>query len=153
MLSNDSIANIPVDELTQPNRTLVAIWCTNAPSMIQAVKDTILPKWKLKLLATWYWIKVLEVLIMTNKFSYFEWQKNLLIIFANEIYIQITKFGEVICDFSLPLKKQPFERIFIACHENSTNDFNIPDEKLIFSVPSAIHSHKPPLQGTKNFTQ
>lgn len=58
---------------------------------------------------------------------------------------QITKSGEPICEFDLPLKKQPFERIFIACHKDSS--FNIPDEKLIFSVPSSIHSHKPPLQG------
>lgn len=58
MLSNDHIASIPIEAVTQPNRTLVVIWCTNAPSMIQAVKETFLPKWNLRLLATWYWIKV-----------------------------------------------------------------------------------------------
>lgn len=62
-------------------------------------------------------------------------------------YAQITKCGELICEFDLPLKKQPFERIFIACHEDSSHDFNIPNEKMIFSIPSAIHSNKPPLQG------
>ncbi|XP_055321056.1 DNA N6-methyl methyltransferase [Sitodiplosis mosellana] len=115
MLSNDHIASIPIEMVTQPNRTLVAIWCTNAPSMIQAVKETFLSRWNLQLLATWYWMK-------------------------------ITKYGEPICDFDLPLKKQPFERLFIACHKDNTHDFNIPNERMIFSVPSSIHSHKPPLQ-------
>lgn len=59
MLTNDIIANIPVERAVQPNKTLVAIWCTNAPSMIDVVKQTFLSKWKLKLLATWYWIKVM----------------------------------------------------------------------------------------------
>lgn len=66
---------------------------------------------------------------------------------------QITKYGETICEFDLPLKKQPFERIFIACHKDTTHDFNIPDERMIFSVPSSIHSHKPPLQGRKKKNQ
>lgn len=59
MLSNDHIASMPVESATQPNRTLVAIWCTNAPSMIQAVNETFLRKWNLRQLATWYWIKVI----------------------------------------------------------------------------------------------
>lgn len=58
MLSNDDIAAIAIENIIQVNKTLVAIWCTNAPSMIQAVKQLFLPKWKLKLLATWFWIKV-----------------------------------------------------------------------------------------------
>lgn len=58
MLSNENIADIPMERVIKVNRTLVAIWCTNAPSMIQAVKDLFLSKWKLKLLATWFWIKV-----------------------------------------------------------------------------------------------
>lgn len=58
MLSNDIIANIPIETIVQPNRSVLAIWCTNAPSMIEAVKRTFFSKWKLKILATWYWIKV-----------------------------------------------------------------------------------------------
>lgn len=58
MLSNEHIASIPIDTVVQPNKTLIAIWCTNAPSMIEAVKKLFFPKWRLKLLATWYWIKV-----------------------------------------------------------------------------------------------
>lgn len=58
MLKNEDIADIPIERLIQVDRTLVGIWCTNAPSMIEAVKQLFLPKWKLKLLATWFWIKV-----------------------------------------------------------------------------------------------
>lgn len=61
----------------------------------------------------------------------------------------MTKSGDTICDFGLPLKKQPFERVFIACHNKTTQYDNIPNEKFIFSIPSAIHSHKPPLNGKK----
>lgn len=70
--------------------------------------------------------------------------------FTIKFTFQITKYGETICHFDLPLKKQPFERIFIACHMDSTHAFNISDEQLIYSVPSGIHSHKPPLHGLKN---
>lgn len=58
MLSNKDIANIPIAKLVRVDRTLVAIWCTNAPSMIQAVRDRLIAKWSLKILATWFWIKV-----------------------------------------------------------------------------------------------
>lgn len=61
--------------------------------------------------------------------------------------IQITKFGEPICEFGSPLKKQPFERLFIACPAEMSRTINIPAENFIYSVPSAIHSHKPPLEG------
>lgn len=77
MLNNDEIENIPIEKWTTENRTLVAIWCTNAPSMIQAVQQQFLPKWRLKLLATWYWIKVsricfveLSISIIKTKFNF-----------------------------------------------------------------------------------
>lgn len=58
MLTNEDIANIPVAKWTRVDHTLVAIWCTNAPSCIQAIREQFLAKWNLKLLATWFWIKV-----------------------------------------------------------------------------------------------
>lgn len=58
MLDNEAIGNIPVETLTDPNKTLVAVWCTNAPSAINAVIDRFFVKWQLKLVSTWYWIKV-----------------------------------------------------------------------------------------------
>lgn len=58
MLTNDHIKNLPLENLTTPNVTLVGIWCTNSPTLIQLVIDELLPKWNLKLVATWYWVKV-----------------------------------------------------------------------------------------------
>lgn len=58
MLTNKDISNIPIAKWVSMDHTLVAIWCTNAPSMINYVRDKLLAKWDLKLLATWFWIKV-----------------------------------------------------------------------------------------------
>lgn len=59
MLSNDDIKNIPMEHWTTVNRTMVAIWCTNAPTLIRTVLNDFLPKWNLKLIATWFWVKVM----------------------------------------------------------------------------------------------
>lgn len=68
MLSNKDIANIPIAKWVSADRTLVAIWCTNAPSMISYVRNKMLAKWNLKLLATWFWIKVCSTF-----FHLFQW--------------------------------------------------------------------------------
>lgn len=62
MLDNNAIEKIPIENFVIPHRTLVAIWCTNAPSAIKSIKERFLSKWKLKLISTWYWIKVITIL-------------------------------------------------------------------------------------------
>lgn len=57
MLNNEAIEQIPIEKLVG-DESIVAIWCTNAPSLIKTVKESFLKKWNLKLIATWYWIKV-----------------------------------------------------------------------------------------------
>lgn len=58
----------------------------------------------------------------------------------------MTKLGIPICDFSQPLGKQPYERIIFGVKENSNRPYKNPEEnKIIMSVPSSIHSQKPPL--------
>ncbi|KAJ8928943.1 hypothetical protein NQ314_018423 [Rhamnusium bicolor] len=58
-------------------------------------------------------------------------------------WIKITSMGKPICNFSLPPGKQPFEQIIFGFRRNfAPSPFN---SKLVVSVPSAIHSHKPPL--------
>jgi len=55
-----------------------------------------------------------------------------------------------ICKFSKPPGKQPFERILFgrtSFGEQVAEFKNPEDGKIILSVPSAIHSHKPPLYG------
>lgn len=58
MLSNDDILELPIYKFVKPNVSLVVIWCTNAPSLHRFVTEELLPKWKLKLIANWYWVKV-----------------------------------------------------------------------------------------------
>lgn len=112
MMYNEDIAAIPVKDLLAPS-ALIAVWCTNAPSNITAIKDLIFPRWGVEYVTTWYWIKVTTDL-------------------------------EPLCEFGTGSQKQPYERIIIG----KTGELkNVPDCKLIVSVPSALHSHKPPLIG------
>ncbi|PZC83754.1 hypothetical protein B5X24_HaOG206911 [Helicoverpa armigera] len=110
MMYNEDIAAIPVQNLLSEN-CLVAVWCTNAPSNVAAVKNIIFPKWGVEYIATWYWLKVTV-----------DWQP--------------------ICGFGSGSKKQPYERIILG---KVGEVKQVPDAHLVVSVPSALHSHKPPL--------
>lgn len=62
---------------------------------------------------------------------------------AKWYWVKITQTGEPICDFSAPPGKQPYEKIIFG---GRSGLLSVPqDGKLVVSVPSAIHSHKPPL--------
>lgn len=49
------------------------------------------------------------------------------------------------CPFAPPNGKQPFEQIVLA--RKSCEKVDSLDGKIVISVPSALHSHKPPLEG------
>lgn len=60
--------------------------------------------------------------------------------------LQVTQGGDPVCDLCGKTDKKPFERIIfgsVKCRglKNPENG------KVIISVPSAVHSHKPPLTG------
>ncbi|XP_045452314.1 N(6)-adenine-specific methyltransferase METTL4 [Melitaea cinxia] len=110
MMYNEDIASIPVKELLS-NNSLVVVWCTNAPSNINAVKDIIFPEWGIEYVTTWFWLKV------------------------NIDF-------EPLCKFGAGYEKQPYERVIIG-KVGEVED--IPSDLLLMSVPSALHSHKPPL--------
>ncbi|XP_072942730.1 DNA N6-methyl methyltransferase [Epargyreus clarus] len=57
MMYNEDIAALPVRDLLSDN-CLVAVWCTNSPSNINAVKELIFPKWGVEYVTTWYWLKL-----------------------------------------------------------------------------------------------
>lgn len=61
MLTNDDIKNIPIEKYTTISKTVVATWCTNAPSLTRIVVNEFFTKWNLKLIATWYWVKVCQL--------------------------------------------------------------------------------------------
>ncbi|XP_063830740.1 N(6)-adenine-specific methyltransferase METTL4 [Ostrinia nubilalis] len=110
MMYNKDIASIPVKNLLASD-CIIAVWCTNAQSNIDAVKNLIFPKWGVEYVTTWYWLKVTIDL-------------------------------KPLCPFSAGCKKQPYERIILG-RVGKIKD--IPMEKIILSVPSALHSHKLPL--------
>lgn len=66
----------------------------------------------------------------------------------------MTTSGEPVCPFAPPNGKQPFEQVVLAC-KNSCNyeKLNALNGKIIVSVPSALHSHKPPLEGIFIFSK
>ncbi|XP_053673391.1 N(6)-adenine-specific methyltransferase METTL4 [Anopheles nili] len=61
-------------------------------------------------------------------------------------WIKITKAGQPVCKFNEPKQKQPYERIYIGLPAASAMANTFPRELFLYSVPSTLHSHKPPLQ-------
>jgi len=59
-------------------------------------------------------------------------------------WLKLTKYGELICEFSG--HKNPYEVLIIAANKKCENWKNVPDNQVLISVPSGIHSHKPSLQ-------
>ncbi|KAK6617250.1 hypothetical protein RUM44_005581 [Polyplax serrata] len=114
MIFDKKLSSIPIPSLLS-KEGIVAVWCTSAPSHINAVVSELFPAWNLEYLTQWFWLKV-------------------------------TKFGEPICDFSPGLGKQPFERIIFGIKKGEIREIQNPEkDKVIISIPSSIHSHKPPL--------
>lgn len=72
-----------------------------------------------------------------------KWKLKLL---SSWLWIKIDKNGELFNPFEG--NKKPFEQLFIATHQdNSDYDRQLENDCLLFSEPSSIHSHKPPLLG------
>uniref|UniRef100_A0A0A9ZE37 Methyltransferase-like protein 4 n=2 Tax=Lygus hesperus TaxID=30085 RepID=A0A0A9ZE37_LYGHE len=112
MLYNSEIEKIPISNFLKGSG-LVGVWCTNAPSHIEAVTEQFFKSWGLKYVATWYWMKV-------------------------------TQGGEAIRPFGSQTEKRPYERIMFGCSGDRRYK-NPPPDMCVVSVPSAIHSQKPPL--------
>lgn len=114
MMSDDDISNIPIQNYTH-KASIVIIWCTNSPAHQNAIEQTFILKWNLKITAKWKWVK-------------------------------IDKCGEMFCSFEG--SKKPYETIYICSHALNDNPReSIHSDAFIFSTPSSIHSHKPPLKG------
>ena len=75
------------------------------------------PKWRVEYLTTWYWVKV-------------------------------TKNGDPIVPFNTETQKQPYEIIVRGRRIPVTPRLELDElktTKVILSIPSSLHSHKPPL--------
>ncbi|KAJ8883411.1 hypothetical protein PR048_015254 [Dryococelus australis] len=94
---------------------LVAVWCTNADSHLSAIRNSLFPAWGVTYIGKWFWLKV-------------------------------TCGGQTVCAYSVPPGKQPFEQIVFGWFQIEGRTYPLPEDgKIIVSVPSALHSHKPPL--------
>ncbi|XP_066586024.1 N(6)-adenine-specific methyltransferase METTL4 [Prorops nasuta] len=62
---------------------------------------------------------------------------------ATWYWVKITQIGTTICNFNDFPGKQPYELLILGA--SKLCDTYIPTDKLLISVPSAIHSHKPPI--------
>uniref|UniRef100_A0A1I8M2H3 MT-A70 protein n=1 Tax=Musca domestica TaxID=7370 RepID=A0A1I8M2H3_MUSDO len=115
MLDNESLKNIPIPEMMHMH-SLLALWCTNAPQHLNAVRNEFVDKWNLKIVHTLKWFKFNT---------------------AGDLISPIKSLGY----------KQPYETLFILCHRdrNVKELDGIRNVEFMASVPSIIHSHKPPL--------
>lgn len=60
MMWDKELAEIPIDSLLE-NDGMVAVWCTNATSHIDALIKDIFPRWGVKFISQWFWLKVRSV--------------------------------------------------------------------------------------------
>ncbi|XP_060730158.1 N(6)-adenine-specific methyltransferase METTL4 [Tachysurus vachellii] len=117
-LPSSQLKRLPVPVLSAAG-CVVVTWVTNRPSHLRFVREELYPHWGVKLLAEWLWVKV-------------------------------TRKGELVVPLDSPHKKS-YEVLllgrFCANSDNTTRSevCEIPDQQLIISIPSVLHSQKPSL--------
>ena len=126
-LDHTDMESIPISTLLKPGG-IVAVWVTNKQKLIDFVTGDLFRKWNLNLAGVWYWLKV-------------------------------TTNGEYVFPPD-SIHKKPYEPLIIGRHNpdrivksgksfshdiSSSQGMALPFEKFICSVPSRIHSQKPPL--------
>lgn len=120
-LPSSQLRRLPVPLLASPN-CLVVTWVTNRPSHRRFVRDDLYPHWGVEVLAEWFWVKV-------------------------------TTSGQFVFPLDSPHKK-PYEVLVLGRYRSSadattspsgTSEVSVEDQRLIISVPSALHSQKPSL--------
>ncbi|KAG5268434.1 hypothetical protein AALO_G00212550 [Alosa alosa] len=120
-LPSTQLKQLPVNLISSPE-CLVVTWVTNRPRHQRFVKEELYPHWGVKPLAEWLWVKV-------------------------------TQAGDFVFPLDSPHKK-PYEVLVLGryhCDKNvTTSTFSksetpLPDQRLIVSVPSTLHSQKPSL--------
>ncbi|KAF1373131.1 hypothetical protein PFLUV_G00257140 [Perca fluviatilis] len=120
-LPSSQLKRLPIPLLASVN-CLVVTWVTNRPSHLRFVRDELYPHWGVEVVAEWFWVKV-------------------------------TTSGQ----FVFPLDshhKKPYEVLVLGRYRSAaddttssseTSELPVEDQRLIVSVPSALHSQKPSL--------
>ncbi|XP_062849171.1 N(6)-adenine-specific methyltransferase METTL4 [Trichomycterus rosablanca] len=117
-LPSSCLKKLPVPTLSAAG-CLVVMWVTNRSRHLKFVREELFPHWGVKLLGEWLWLKV-------------------------------TRKGDFVLPLDSPHKK-PYEVILLGrfCAKNDdpkrSEECEIPNQRLIVSIPSALHSHKPSL--------
>lgn len=109
------IAKIPLNKLCDKN-CLIIVWVTNKQKIKNWVKETFFKKWNISFLFEWHWVK-------------------------------LTASGEPVFPWD-SLHKKPYETLVIGCYQSSSCDnfdSSAVTDLVIGSMPTAVHSHKPPL--------
>ncbi|KAG8197170.1 hypothetical protein JTE90_011329 [Oedothorax gibbosus] len=117
-LSCESLLDLPIEDLCSPG-CLIVLWVTNNEAQMNFITKVLFNKWKVSNFTGWHWLKV-------------------------------TQKGRVIHPIDWHHKK-PYENLLLIRipfndNQSSSTSFLEPEpHKIIVSVPSSIHSHKPPL--------
>ncbi|XP_061821749.1 N(6)-adenine-specific methyltransferase METTL4 [Nerophis lumbriciformis] len=118
-LPSSQLKRLPIPSLASPN-CLVVTWVTNRPKHLRFVRDELYPHWGVEIVAEWLWVKV-------------------------------TTEGQFVFPLDSPHKK-PYEVLVLGRYcrsqeKSSSESFSTPveNQRLVVSVPSALHSHKPSL--------
>ncbi|KAF5895761.1 methyltransferase-like protein 4, partial [Clarias magur] len=117
-LPSSQLQQLPVPVLSAVG-CVVVTWVTNRPRHLRFVREELYPHWGVTLLAEWLWVKV-------------------------------TKKGELVFPLDSPHKK-PYEVLLLGrfCYNSDSATRSevceIPDRRLIISIPSSLHSQKPAL--------
>nr|XP_006634415.2 PREDICTED: methyltransferase-like protein 4 isoform X1 [Lepisosteus oculatus] len=120
-LPASQLKRIPVPGLSAPG-CLVITWVTNRQKHLRFIREELYPHWSVEVLAEWLWVK-------------------------------ITNSGEYVFPLDSPHKK-PYEILVLgrysggkesSLRSSEKQEIPVPDQKLIVSVPSTLHSHKPSL--------
>ncbi|XP_052009271.1 N(6)-adenine-specific methyltransferase METTL4 isoform X1 [Xyrauchen texanus] len=116
-LPSSQLKQLPVRSLAAPG-CVVVTWVTNRAQHLRFVREELYPHWGVEGLAEWLWVKV-------------------------------TRSGE----FVFPLDsqhKKPYEVLVLGRYPYSADhtvrsSTELPEQRLLISVPSILHSHKPSL--------
>ncbi|XP_061660751.1 N(6)-adenine-specific methyltransferase METTL4 isoform X2 [Syngnathoides biaculeatus] len=120
-LPSSQLKRLPVSVLASAG-SLVVTWVTNRPSHLRFVRDELYPHWGVEAVAQWFWVKV-------------------------------TADGQFVFPLDSPHKK-PYEVLLLGRYAADSQSSPaerrggappVPDQRLVVSVPSALHSHKPSL--------
>ncbi|XP_037135863.1 N(6)-adenine-specific methyltransferase METTL4 isoform X1 [Syngnathus acus] len=119
-LPSSQLKRLPIPQLASLN-SLVVTWVTNRPSHLRFVRHELYPHWGVEAVAQWFWVKV-------------------------------TADGQFVFPLD-SLHKKPYEVLILGRYRGHSSPSErcvggvtpVQDQRLIVSIPSILHSHKPSL--------